>query len=47
MSAKSFIVFPREHVLSLKGIKVFTVVECVAIGIEGPLRREKLGEVFT
>ncbi len=47
MSAKSFMVFPGERVLSLKGVKFLAEMGCVAIGIEGPLRREKLGGVFT
>ena len=46
MSAKSFMVVPRKHVLSLQGVKVLGEVGCVAIKIEGQLRREKLGEVF-
>ena len=46
MSAKSFMVVPREHVLSLQGGKVLGEVGCVSIKIEGQLRREKLGEVF-
>jgi hypothetical protein len=47
MSAKSLMVVHREHVLLLKGGKVVAEVGCVAIGIEGSLRREKLGEVFS
>jgi hypothetical protein len=47
MSPKSFMVFHREHVLLLKGVKDLAEVRCVKKEIECALRREKLGEMFT